>query len=117
MELQCRGVVAALLRRSKMLQLRLTSPRIVLCLSVVFFFFQAEDGIRDVAVTGVQTCALPISYKHSTAVFLHLTGRIPTSLTHPKNAKRPEWEAEILRDCARRVGAKANPQTSGAVHL
>src|SRR2546422_10163155 len=26
----------------------------------LFFFFQAEDGIRDVAVTGVQTCALPI---------------------------------------------------------
>src|SRR3989449_4119524 len=26
----------------------------------IFFFFQAEDGIRDVAVTGVQTCALPI---------------------------------------------------------
>src|SRR5256884_9036827 len=30
--------------------------------SVFFFFFQAEDGIRDVAVTGVQTCALPILY-------------------------------------------------------
>src|SRR2546422_6684017 len=29
-------------------------------LSRFFFFFQAEDGIRDVAVTGVQTCALPI---------------------------------------------------------
>src|SRR2546429_6219920 len=28
--------------------------------TVVVFFFQAEDGIRDVAVTGVQTCALPI---------------------------------------------------------
>src|ERR1035437_3700955 len=27
---------------------------------VVFFFFQAEDGIRDIGVTGVQTCALPI---------------------------------------------------------
>src|SRR2546429_1149827 len=27
---------------------------------VLVFFFQAEDGIRDVAVTGVQTCALPI---------------------------------------------------------
>src|SRR2546421_8049760 len=27
----------------------------------VFFFFQAEDGIRDLIVTGVQTCALPIS--------------------------------------------------------
>src|SRR3989449_10958643 len=29
--------------------------------SSCFFFFQAEDGIRDVAVTGVQTCALPIT--------------------------------------------------------
>src|SRR5687767_15484071 len=28
---------------------------------VFFFFFQAEDGIRDKLVTGVQTCALPIS--------------------------------------------------------
>src|SRR3712207_8404660 len=27
---------------------------------VCFFFFQAEDGIRDIGVTGVQTCALPI---------------------------------------------------------
>src|SRR5437763_13595535 len=27
----------------------------------MFFFFQAEDGIRDTSVTGVQTCALPIS--------------------------------------------------------
>ena len=30
-------------------------------LSVFYFFFQAEDGIRDSPVTGVQTCALPIS--------------------------------------------------------
>src|SRR3989475_10818203 len=29
----------------------------------VFFFFQAEDGIRDLTVTGVQTCALPIFMK------------------------------------------------------
>src|SRR2546430_12908673 len=28
--------------------------------AVSFFFFQAEDGIRDLTVTGVQTCALPI---------------------------------------------------------
>src|SRR3712207_7404120 len=27
---------------------------------IIFFFFQAEDGIRDIGVTGVQTCALPI---------------------------------------------------------
>src|SRR5690349_22870418 len=31
-------------------------------LYVFFFFFQAEDGIRDLYVTGVQTCALPISW-------------------------------------------------------
>src|SRR5258707_199775 len=30
-------------------------------LYIIFFFFQAEDGIRDIGVTGVQTCALPIS--------------------------------------------------------
>src|SRR5256886_15459432 len=33
----------------------------VMMLAVLFFFFQAEDGIRDLTVTGVQTCALPIS--------------------------------------------------------
>ena len=32
---------------------------------VCFFFFQAEDGIRDWSVTGVQTCALPISNQHT----------------------------------------------------
>src|SRR5688572_31429919 len=30
------------------------------CFLFFFFFFQAEDGIRDLTVTGVQTCALPI---------------------------------------------------------
>src|SRR5437667_5531714 len=34
----------------------------LLVLSLMLFFFQAEDGIRDRDVTGVQTCALPISY-------------------------------------------------------
>src|SRR2546430_5871309 len=33
-------------------------------LSLFFFFFQAEDGIRDLTVTGVQTCALPIFEGH-----------------------------------------------------
>src|SRR5437764_2080790 len=32
-----------------------------ICVLPVVFFFQAEDGIRDTSVTGVQTCALPIS--------------------------------------------------------
>src|SRR2546430_5522941 len=34
--------------------------RILIDSYVYFFFFQAEDGIRDLTVTGVQTCALPI---------------------------------------------------------
>src|SRR5256886_11306190 len=34
---------------------------------VFFFFFQAEDGIRDLTVTGVQTCALPICVARSPA--------------------------------------------------
>src|SRR2546427_9617225 len=34
----------------------------------LFFFFQAEDGIRDLTVTGVQTCALPIYFGVSLAV-------------------------------------------------
>jgi dihydrodipicolinate synthase/N-acetylneuraminate lyase len=44
------------------------------------------------------------AYKHSAAVFLHLTGRIPTDSPHPRNPMRPIWEREILQDCARRLG-------------
>jgi dihydrodipicolinate synthase/N-acetylneuraminate lyase len=44
------------------------------------------------------------AYKHSAAVFLHLAGRIPSDQTHPRNPRRPAWEQEILRDCARRLG-------------
>src|SRR5207244_7508686 len=40
-----------------------------------FFFFQAEDGIRDDLVTGVQTCALPISAR-ATAAIPSTAGRI-----------------------------------------
>ena len=44
------------------------------------------------------------AYKHSAAVFLHLTGRIPSNRTHPNNPLRPIWEVELLRDCVRRLG-------------
>jgi dihydrodipicolinate synthase/N-acetylneuraminate lyase len=44
------------------------------------------------------------AYKHSAAAFLHLTGRIPTMLTHPKSPERPPWESEMLRSCAQRLG-------------
>src|SRR6266850_6528217 len=47
-------------------------------LFLFFFFFQAEDGIRDYKVTGVQTCALPISG--------NLESRAYSSLTRPRAA-------------------------------
>ena len=43
------------------------------------------------------------AYKHSAAVFLHLLGLIPSDLAHPQCPKRPQWESEILCDCARRL--------------
>src|SRR2546429_1600144 len=53
----------------------------------VFFFFQAEDGIRDVAVTGVQTCALPIS-------------RDPAALAADEE---PRVQAEVQRAAVRQL--------------
>src|SRR6266436_9423638 len=41
-----------------------------------FFFFQAEDGIRDVAVTGVQTCALPISRPDRHTLLMVIAGTV-----------------------------------------
>src|SRR5204862_4943792 len=41
--------------------IHLTQIKVAAFLVSLFFFFQAEDGIRDLYVTGVQTCALPIS--------------------------------------------------------
>lgn len=49
------------------------------------------------------------AYKHSAALFLHLTGRIPSSIAHPKNPKRPTWEKEMLKDCALRLRFKVVP--------
>src|SRR6266511_4902218 len=49
-----------------------------------FFFFQAEDGIRDFHVTGVQTCALPISLANTTRRVRRPTLRVPALLS--------EWE-------------------------
>src|SRR5688572_31412174 len=44
----------------------------VVTLFSFFFFFQAEDGIRDLTVTGVQTCALPISSGIHREYLLHV---------------------------------------------
>src|SRR2546427_5817434 len=45
-------------------------------LFIFVFFFQAEDGIRDLTVTGVQTCALPIS-NHLAAYWVGMYGGRP----------------------------------------
>lgn len=46
------------------------------------------------------------AYKHSCAHFLYLLGKIPTPKTHPRSPERPAWEAEIMRDCAVRLGLR-----------
>ncbi|HWC17937.1 MAG TPA: hypothetical protein VG498_13035 [Terriglobales bacterium] len=52
------------------------------------------------------------AYKHSAAVFLHLSGRVPSDQPHPKNPRRPAWEAEMLGDCARRLELTNNAETA-----
>src|SRR5699024_11618528 len=83
---------------------------IILCISLLahysFFFFQAEDGIRDRNVTGVQTCTLPISQQqHADAA--EDAGRIAIrqpapDRRHERNHQRPRRHEE--RSEERRVG-------------
>src|SRR2546422_2818873 len=54
-----------------------------------FFFFQAEDGIRDVAVTGVQTCALPISAEVAAALLRMSHRPAATGGSAPATAAAP----------------------------
>src|SRR5687767_8997632 len=49
-----------ILKQNAKREMRLRLGKVTVA-DVLFFFFQAEDGIRDKLVTGVQTCALPIS--------------------------------------------------------
>src|SRR2546426_2638409 len=51
----------------------------------MFFFFQAEDGIRDYKVTGVQTCALPIFRETPRARFLQMRTALPAPGTIRKS--------------------------------
>src|SRR5689334_23404362 len=71
-------------------------------LSVSFFFFQAEDGIRDGTVTGVQTCALPISVAVGAATAAPTATGRPCPIAPPVNVSR-SWKAEP-RSEERRVG-------------
>src|SRR5688572_32702653 len=58
-----------------------------------FFFFQAEDGIRDLTVTGVQTCALPIS-RHTRKLLDHYGIHKPSVSYHEHN--EAERTAELI---------------------
>src|SRR5256886_9007229 len=71
-------------------------PHSVICI----FFFQAEDGIRDLTVTGVQTCALPISYieLHSRSAFSFLRG---ASLPEQLAARAAELNYPAMALCDR----------------
>src|SRR5690606_40720876 len=64
----------------------------LVCVSCLFFF-QAEDGIRDFHVTGVQTCALPISITSSTAIATLLT----RSASITRTCSELSWVTVTLR--------------------
>src|SRR2546430_5374502 len=57
------------------------------------FFFQAEDGIRDLTVTGVQTCALPISWRGGRPGRSEITRGHPAALSETFG---PATAAEVL---------------------
>src|SRR3989475_8925742 len=61
-------------------------------LVLFFFFFQAEDGIRDLTVTGVQTCALPICFGLITGIDVRgeARGVLPSTEWKRNTYKRPE---------------------------
>jgi len=64
-------------------------------------YYELSDALQHLGNVAFRE---PIpAYKHSAAVFLHLCGRIPTDIPHKMNPKRPPWEAEILKDCHRRL--------------
>src|SRR5947207_5207145 len=55
-----------------------------------YFFFQAEDGIRDHCVTGVQTCALPISTLARMPTLAHMSAMVSISALSFTIVPRPE---------------------------
>src|SRR5690625_7543843 len=69
----------------------------------MYFFFQAEDGIRDGHVTGVQTCALPIS--GCRAIRSAISGSVDASSITMTGWFRPMVASSALRQ--RRVSASA----------
>src|SRR5256885_9339361 len=97
--------------------------------SLFCFFFQAEDGIRDYKVTGVQTCALPI---YVVAAFVaacheyHLRPGFYYCILDPRNEGKFDWDSPVpdayyalikrhlteLRSEERRVGKECRSRWS-----
>src|SRR3712207_7756985 len=86
-----------------------------------FFFFQAEDGIRDIGVTGVQTCALPISgggegpdrarARHRSLQAGERLGRVVCWRFDPSDALAANWPSP-QRSEERRVGKECRSRWS-----
>src|SRR5207245_8627119 len=87
-----------------------------MCSSSCLFFFQAEDGIRDATVTGVQTCALPISISapYSNAVIgVPVTFR--QSATDADNHLRTNLGATYVQDQIGRASCRERVEVAGVV--
>lgn len=67
-------------------------------------YYELNDALQYLGNVGFRD-AVP-AYKHSCAVFQHLLGRIPSSEPHSKCPRRPDWEVEMMKDCAQRLGYK-----------
>src|SRR5688572_32809809 len=76
-----------------------------------FFFFQAEDGIRDLTVTGVQTCALPISRGRSRSRSARRSSRRGPERRGRDRHRRPPARA-TERSEERRVGKECRSRWS-----
>src|SRR5690606_40425018 len=74
-----------------------------------FFFFQAEDGIRDFHVTGVQTCALPISKRPPPHCRITTQSPIQTSRIGSLRARRRLSKASTPTQSVRLAKARTGP--------
>src|SRR5206468_8700400 len=92
-----------------------------------FFFFQAEDGIRDLIVTGVQTCALPIfravvvAAENMAVLSIQPNGHVLRRHDHSANPATPPASATnpsnriggcVVRSEERRVGKECRSRVS-----
>src|SRR2546427_7241273 len=93
--------------------------RSALCFCFLLFFFQAEDGIRDLTVTGVQTCALPILWISMPAVVMVAEPHMAESKGSTGLSRSSAWSWKCSTGCScdsrseeRRVGKECRSRWS-----